>query len=66
MNLPEPVPENGLEPDLRRKFNQLLRAVRTLKVRESGTMAVSHTEGGTFVEVKNSARGGGNSTPRWG
>jgi len=66
MTLPDPVPENGLEPDLRRRFNQLLRAVRTLKVRESGTMAVSHTEAGTFVEIKASAKGGGDSTPRWG
>jgi len=29
-------------------------------------MAVSHTEAGTFVEIKASAKGGGDSTPRWG
>jgi len=68
MKLPDPVPENGLEPDLRRRFNELLRVVRTLQVRESGTVAVSHTQAGTFVEVKASAAGNGNNSniPRWG
>lgn len=67
MNLPDPLPENGLEPEVRRRFNQLLAYVRTLTPRESGTVAVNRMASGVTFEVKESARGSGNNeTPRWG
>lgn len=68
MNLPEPLPESGLEPEVRRAFNRLLAYVRTLTPRESGTVSVNRTQAGFTVDVKDSARGSGSetSTPRWG
>lgn len=68
MNLPDPLPETGLEPDVRRQFNKLLAYIRTLTPRESGTVAVNRTQAGFTVEVKDSARGSGgnNQPPRWG
>jgi hypothetical protein len=67
MNLPDPISEKGLEPDLRRRFNRLLAAVKTLQIKETATTAVDRTAGGTFVHVKPSAGGGGaNNVPRWG
>lgn len=68
MNLPDPVSEKGLEPELRRKFNQLLAFVRTIVPRDSSTVAVNRTASGVHLGVKPSARGsGGNGgVPRWG
>lgn len=68
MNLPDPLPETGLDPESRRKINAILAYLRTLTPRESGTIAVNRMASGVTFEVKESARGSGNNdtTPRWG
>ena len=67
MNLPNEVPENGLEPDVRRALNALIRYVRQSQPKDSATVAVTKLGSGVHLEVKESARGGGNgAVPRWG
>lgn len=67
MNIPNEVPENGLEPDVRRALNALIRYIRETQPRDSSTVAVHRTTSGTHIEVKESARGSGrNQVPRWG
>jgi len=67
MRIPEKVSEKGLEPDLRRAFNQLVEYLRTMQPRDSASVSVSNTTNGVTLAVKPSARGDGSgSVPRWG
>jgi molybdenum cofactor biosynthesis enzyme MoaA len=67
MRIPDKVSEKGLEPDLRRAFNQLVEYLRTIQPRDSSSVSVSTTTNGVTLAVKPSARGNGSgSVPRWG
>jgi len=68
MIIPNEVSEKGLDPDVRRALNQLIRAVRQMIPQDSSTVSVTHNSSGIHLAVKESARGGGNgsTTPRWG
>jgi len=66
-DIPEEIPENGLEPEVRRAYNRLVRFVRRMIPRDSASVSVTHSAGGVHLAVKENARGNGNgSIPRWG
>jgi len=67
MNLPDKVSERGLEPELRRKFNQLIDYLREMQPRSSASVSVQRTVEGVSLSVNPSSRGSGNGgTSRWG
>jgi molybdenum cofactor biosynthesis enzyme MoaA len=67
MRIPDKVPEKGLEPDLRRAFNQLVDYLRAMQPRDSASVSVSNTTNGVTLAVKQSARAdAAGNVPRWG
>jgi hypothetical protein len=67
MNLPDKVSERGLEPELRRKLNQLIDYLREMQLRSSASVSVQRTAEGVSLSVNPSSRGSGNGgVPRWG
>lgn len=67
MKPPEPLNESGLEPEVRRKVNALLRYVQSLRLLDHSDVEIDRTSQGTFIRPK----GGGNTdttnnVPRWG
>jgi hypothetical protein len=64
MKIPEKASSGGLDPESRKKINELIDYLRAAQVMPSSTVAVSRSTTGTHLEVKQSDNGGG--TPRWG
>jgi hypothetical protein len=65
MKIPEKVQTGGLDPESRRKVNEILDYLRASEPRDSASIAVSRSTSGTHLEIKPSAKGG-DATPRWG
>ena len=66
MKKPDPIAENGLEPDLRRRFNALLRYVDSLRVLQNSDIEIDRTSQGTFIRPKGGNNTDNNQAPRWG
>ena len=64
---PKKLPERGLEPEIRRAFNQLLDHVEGLKILPNSDVEIDRTTRGTFIRPKGSGNNtDNNQAPRWG
>lgn len=68
MSIPTKVPEGGFDPVGRRKINQIIDALESLRILNSPDVDIDRTRKGTFIRPKggNGNDTTNNSAPRWG